>query len=141
MEWDAESYRNVARHLATEQGYTSDGLHPETYWAPLTPFLIAGVYKLGGGDLVVREVWALCGTCLVLALYAIGRVRHGLVVANLAALVATFYPYNIVVGSSTSTEIPSVALILLTIFSLGSWLVAVSSSTLFLQASPWAWRF
>ncbi|MFZ0758601.1 MAG: glycosyltransferase family 39 protein [Candidatus Sulfotelmatobacter sp.] len=122
MEWDASHYRAIAHHLATGQGYTSDGLHPETYWAPLAPFLIAGVYKLGGGNLAVREVWALLGVCLVFAVYGLGRVQHGLVAANLAAFAAAFYPYNIVVGASTSTEIPSILFILLTILFLCSWL-------------------
>jgi 4-amino-4-deoxy-L-arabinose transferase-like glycosyltransferase len=45
-----------------------------------------------------------------------------LVAANLAALMATFYAYNVAVGASTSTEIPSIILILLTILFLSSWL-------------------
>jgi 4-amino-4-deoxy-L-arabinose transferase-like glycosyltransferase len=120
VEWDAESYRRVARHLADGAGYTSDGLQPETYWAPLAPFLIAGVYTLGGGNLAVREVWAVLGACLVLVLHALVRTQYGMRAANLAAVGASFYPYNIIMGASTSTEIPNIILVLLTLFFLCS---------------------
>jgi hypothetical protein len=104
----------------------------------LTPFLIAGVYKLGGGNLAVREVWAVLGVCLVLALYGLVRVRHGVPAANLAAVTAALYPYNIIVGASTSTEIPNIVLLLGTLFFLSWHCVRDGSSILSWLASVWA---
>jgi 4-amino-4-deoxy-L-arabinose transferase-like glycosyltransferase len=121
MEWDANSYRTIAHRLASGEGYTLTGVQPDTYWAPFAPLLIAAVYLLKGGDLVVREVWAVVGTCLVLAVYALARVKHGLPVSNLAAMAAALYPYNIIVGTSTSTEIPNNLLLLLVILNYVMW--------------------
>lgn len=121
VEWDASFYRTIAHHLIEGHGYTVDGTTPCTEWAPATPYLLAVVYRLGGGDFAARMVWVVLGTLAVWAMYGLASERYSVEVANLAALGMATYPYNILVGGSTSTEIPNILLCLLGLWAALKW--------------------
>lgn len=116
LEWDADVYRTVAHHLAAGRGYSADGANPDTFWPPLTPCLLAVLYKAGATDLVARIVWAAIGIATVWLAYRFAADSHGPVAGNLAACGVAVYPYNILVAGSTSTETPNILLILLTVW-------------------------
>jgi 4-amino-4-deoxy-L-arabinose transferase-like glycosyltransferase len=113
MEGDAPRDRIIGRHLVEGRGYVAEdrwGNEPNTERAPVPPFLIAAIYWLGGTDRVVQIVWAILGTLVVWVTYRLVRDEHGAVPANLAALAMAVYPYNIIVGTMTETEIPNILL-------------------------------
>jgi len=122
LEWDAYLYRDIAHNLLGGHGYTLDGVKPTTAWSPVPTFLIAGVYLLGGNDFVVRLVWVVIGVLVVFAAYRLVLENHGRPAANLAALGVAIYPYNVVLGASTGTEIPNILLILVALLFLQRWL-------------------
>ncbi len=122
LEWDAYLYRDIAHNLIEGRGYTLDGKTPDTSRAPVPTFIIAGVYALGGNDLVVRLAWVLIGLLVVWVAYRLALENHGLVAANLASLGVALYPYNIVLGGSTGTEMPNILLLLTAILFLRRWL-------------------
>src|SRR5207249_7873360 len=71
LEWDAQHYQRIAHNLVEGHGDSLDGVTPNTEWAPVAPFLIAGVYALGGGDLAARVVFALVGTLTIWLTYVL----------------------------------------------------------------------
>src|SRR5437762_251532 len=90
-EWEADAVtdRAISRHLVEGRGYVGEaraGNAPNTERAPVPPLLIAGIYWLGGTDLVVRFGWALLGTLIIWVVYRLVRDEHGIVAANVAAL-------------------------------------------------------
>jgi 4-amino-4-deoxy-L-arabinose transferase-like glycosyltransferase len=112
-EADASNDRAIGRHLVEGRGYVGEeraGNAPNTERAPVPPFLIAGIYWLGGTDLVVRFGWALLGTLTVWVVYRLVRDEHSVVAAGLAALAMAVYPSNIFVGANTATETPNILL-------------------------------
>ncbi len=120
-ERDARFYREIGRNLADGRGYVWDGGHEASFWAPVAAYVIAGVYKVGGHDLAVREVWAVIGILCVLAAFLAVRERHGIVAANLAAIGVALYPYNLLMGGSTSTEIVAVLFLFLLLWLFFRW--------------------
>jgi len=111
-ERDADVYRELGHNLAAGRGYTYYQQGADTRWPPLVPWMLAAVYKLGGNDLAARQLWAWLGTFCVLAAFALVNTPHERMAANLAALGMALYPYNILMGGSTSTETPNILLIL-----------------------------
>ena len=122
LEYDAAAYRGLGHSLATGKGFTGDGSYGPTHWAPFTPFLLAGIYWLGGTDFAARIVWACLSTGAIIVAFLLARRRHGLLAANLVALGIAIYPYDIVICGSTSTDVPSVLFLLATLFFLNHWL-------------------
>jgi len=122
LEYDAAAYRALAASLATGKGYTGDHSYGPTHWAPFTPYLLAAIYRLGGTDFVARVVWACLSTSAIAVAFLLVRRRHGLLAANLAALGIATYPYDILLCGSTSTDIPSILLLLSVLFFFERWL-------------------
>lgn len=122
LEYDAAAYRGLGHSLATGKGFIGDGSYGPTHWAPFTPFLLAAVYWLGGTDFAARIVWAWLSTGAIIVAFLLVRRRHGLLAANLATLGIAMYPYDIVLCGSTSTEVPSILLLLSVLFFFDRWL-------------------
>ena len=112
LEYDAAAYRGLAESLATGKGFTGDHSYGPTHWAPFTPFLLAAIYRLGGTNFTARVVWACLSTCAIAVAFLLVRRRHGLLAGNLAALGIAIYPYDILLCGSTSTDVPSILLLL-----------------------------
>jgi hypothetical protein len=120
-ERDADVYRGIARHIVAGDGFTEYGTSPETRRPPLIPLILAGIYRLGGTDQAARQVWAGMGVLLVWVVYQLVRTRHNEQAARLAMIGIAFYPYNILMGGSTSTEIPNILLFVWLLWAVSQW--------------------
>jgi 4-amino-4-deoxy-L-arabinose transferase-like glycosyltransferase len=105
-ELDAHAYSDIAISLATGHGYRlADGALTATR-PPLFPLILAGIYKLRGGE----DYWAgllfqtLIGAGIVLATYAAGKRAFGATVGRIAALIAATYPLLIFSGGALLSE-------------------------------------
>jgi len=120
-ERDAEWYRDIGKNIAEGRGYVWQGGYEASLWAPVAGYVIAAVYKMGGHDVALREVWALIGiTCVFTAFQAV-RERHGVLAANFVAIGVALYPYNLLMGGSTSTETLAVLFLFLLLWLFFRW--------------------
>ena len=120
-EQEGRFYREIGLNLAHGFGYTWTGGRFASDRAPLTSFIVAIIYRLGGNDWAVRQCWAVLSVLCVAAAYCLVRAHHGIVAANLSAIGVTIYPYNILIGGWTSTETPAVLLTFLCILCFLKW--------------------
>ncbi len=120
--YDDMAYRQMARMLVAQGKISVDGEFLETYFSPVPALLIAPVYWLGGSDLVVRELWAVLGALAVWAAYAMTKQAHGLLAGNLVAIGTALYPYNILTGGNTTTDIINILLVFVVLFYFTRWL-------------------
>ena len=136
-ERDARFYREIGKNLADGRGYVSDDGQEAGLWAPVAAYVIAAVYKVGGHDLALRGVWAVIGISCVLVAFLLVRDRHGLLAANLVAIGVAFYPYNLLMGGSTSTETLAVLFVFLLLWAFFRWQIP---TRLWWPRSPvWSW--
>lgn len=96
---DARDYQRIAVQLVQGQGFQSDR-------APLTPFVLAGLYALAGADLLwARLLFALAGGLTAAGVYAVARrLEFAPVAAMLSALLAALYPMLVFVSAEPLTE-------------------------------------
>ncbi len=137
---DAGSYDRIIRSLLAGSGYRQLDLvgpnfpHPDVFWPPLYPLMMAGVYRLLGSIsglgsvsglgynlLVGRLFHALLGAIVPVGVYFIGRAvfdKRSIVpvaVASLAGLGSAFYPYLIYFGAWLIADGPYMALLTFTL--------------------------
>jgi 4-amino-4-deoxy-L-arabinose transferase-like glycosyltransferase len=121
-ERDASYYREIARQLADGRGFTGPDGQPAVFWSPVVPYILCGLYRVGGTDLAARQLWALIGLLCVCGAFTLVHENHSLPAANLAALGMALYPYNILMGGSTSTDMLNVLLTIVTLVFVFRWL-------------------
>jgi len=95
-EWpDSRHIERIAWRLASEQGYDDASENPPAiYRAPLTPYLISGVYRvLGHRPLAAQYLMAFLGALGVVALCYSATHLFGQRAGILSAIVAALYPY------------------------------------------------
>lgn len=129
---DARHYDKIALNLSLARGYREtegpilkDG---SVSWAPLYPFLLAGIYKVFGHS--YPAVWIFqallsAGACILI--YLIGRMVFNQRIAYLSAIISVFCFNFVLYSSMLLTETLYIFLLLLTFFYLFR---AFSSSSL-----------
>ncbi len=110
---DERNWDGVARAFLV-----SGVLHPGTYWPPLYPLMLAGIYRAAGHDPGTVRLWqALLGTITCMLLYGIGRriggARVGLVAAGLGAVYPLFVFFSGVLMAETLLVFLTAAALLL----------------------------
>jgi len=92
---DSEAYWTLAGQLARGEPYQYGSPDAAVVRMPGYPLLLAGLFKLAGGEPPVswaRALSAICGTLAVAAVYGLGRQLFGPPTGLVAACLASIYP-------------------------------------------------
>ncbi len=95
-QWDARIYCEGARNILAGKGYSFDGERPTSFWPPLYPAFLAGVFGLLGDSYAAARIVQICLDVITVALVGllaskIFNRRVGLAACAIAAV----YPYFI----------------------------------------------
>jgi 4-amino-4-deoxy-L-arabinose transferase-like glycosyltransferase len=94
--FDAEAYARIAANLDRGEGFTAgaEATQPSSNYSPGLPLLVAGLYRVTGGEdeRLARVVLALIGSLAILLTYLIGRRLGGPLAGILGAAVVAIYP-------------------------------------------------
>ena len=107
LDEDIDGYRGIATMVADGKGY-SDPTHgtPTAFRPPLFPLLLAGVFKLAGGNTTIAAVQIGLGTLTVLLTGLIAD-RLNLRAAWLAPLIVALDPLQLAYTPRVMTEVAS----------------------------------
>jgi 4-amino-4-deoxy-L-arabinose transferase-like glycosyltransferase len=109
---DEEYYRPLALNLWRHHSFSLDGHTPDTYWAPLVPFITAPLFALDGGSGVLSHLlYVLLSVGVVALVYALADTVSDTSAARLSAWFAALYPWNILYSKSLNTQTLSVFLL------------------------------
>ena len=108
---DAKAYHDLATHLVTHHRFitTVDPPHqldvPCVGRPPLTPFVLAGAYRLFGINIMVAQIlFSLIGAVSCVGIFLLGKRLFSTAVGFAAGLIASLYPFFIFLGSIPLTE-------------------------------------
>jgi len=115
---DTAGYMQVARNISSGRGWVNDSVrylfalpdtipHPDEYWSPLFPLMLAGVFRATGPSFPAAQLVTLLFGVLVpvvvfLLAFALSRSRA---VAVIAGIIAVFQPTFITSSSRVMPEI------------------------------------
>jgi len=122
---DEEYYRPLARNLWSNHSYSLDGRTPDTYWAPLAPFLVAPLLALDDDSgALAHALYVLLGVAAVGLVHGAAARVFGQPTARLAGWLAALYPWNILYSKSLNTQTLSVFLLSAGACQCAGWLAA-----------------
>lgn len=116
--YDAADYNQLAREIADGHGYQGIAAtagpsphvavappgQPDAFHPPLYPFVLSGVYAIGGGWNAGRALGAVLGAAIVFLVFVIAQRLWGRRVALVAAAVAAVFPPLVFLNASLLSE-------------------------------------
>ncbi|HKA33378.1 MAG TPA: glycosyltransferase family 39 protein [Candidatus Binatia bacterium] len=107
--WDEAEYMLKAKALAFGT--------PETGWYKsrpvLLPFLAAGLFKLGGGEIAIRVLWIALSTISLILIYRIGAQLFNKRVGLYADALASFFYIDLFYSMRLLVDVPQVFFVVL----------------------------
>ena len=114
---DSRTYHTLAIHLLEGKGFSSDGVNPSIYEAPLYPFFVASIYAVFGvHPLIVELVQCLLGVLIAYLTYLIARILFSIEVALLSFIVVLFLPELLIMTTYLYTELLFICFLLASTF-------------------------
>lgn len=109
--FDAADYHRLATSLARGEGFVSPSGGATAYRPPVYPLFLAGIYRLGGVDMMhARIVQAVLGTVTVVLVGVVARQLWDRRIALLSMAIAAVFPPFVLLGSVLFAEWLSVLL-------------------------------
>lgn len=109
--YDEAEYLSTAKNWAFGTPYQLHFVRP-----PLLPFLWAFFYKLGAGELVFRIILLLFSLAGIWLTYSIGKMLFNKYVGIIASVLTSFHYLNLFYTLRLLTDVPSMTLLLFTIY-------------------------